>query len=181
MSAAKDLTPPTSRSGYGAPVREPTPPVYVDSENTPEQFQAIVAPAPLSRGRCLFEHMNTVVRRLTAKQMPVEPRMVLTVMVDHANAEGIAWPAVETVADMAGVSEGTARKAIRQLVDNGWLTALNGTKGGRETIRYRVNLNGRPLSVAADPRPRQGYTASTPGVHAEHPRGSRGDAQGCAA
>lgn len=158
MSAAEDMGPSTSRSGASAESHEK--PVRVDS-----------ARPPISRGRFLFEHMNTVVRKLTAKQMPVEPRMVLTVMVDHANSEGVAWPSVETIASMSGVSEATARRALRKLVQHGWLTLLGGAGGGRTTARYRVNLHGCPLDTPVSGTT-QGCQAATPGVSEGVPRGA---------
>ncbi len=170
MNATEETAPETSRSLRGAEGRDAAANVTVES--VPSQ--------PLSRGRLLFAHMNTVVRCLTAKQMPVEPRMVLTVMVDHANSEGVAWPMVETVATQAGVSERTARNAIRDLERLGWLTALSGQKGGRISTRYRVNLTGRPFDSEprGAPRAPQGGAICPPGGQETPPRGAGRARQG---
>ena len=62
-------------------------------------------------------------------------RLVLLALADQADEAGRCWPAVGTIARRAGVSEGQARKLLRQLVNGGELCIVQhggGVRGGSE-------------------------------------------------
>lgn len=82
-------------------------------------------------------------------QGPAKP--VLLVLATYANAEGRCWPSLARIAAQSGVSERTARRALRRL------EAL----GAIETEMQRLPLRPRPhyrllvLPVEGLPMPRQ--------------------------
>jgi hypothetical protein len=64
---------------------------------------------------------------------------------DHVNEDtGLSWPKVETIAFEAGMSESTARLALRSLVDGGWLEVVSPATP-RDSARMRPRLDGRAV------------------------------------
>lgn len=91
-------------------------------------------------------------RTVKPRDLPTIPRCVLHVVADHWNAKKKAsWPKVETVAAEAGCSESAARFALWQLVDAGWLKILTPATP-RDSARYQVNLDGRPVKLSRVPQ-----------------------------
>jgi hypothetical protein len=61
--------------------------------------------------------LRQVVRRIFAKDSPLSlpARAVAVVLADHANAEGIAWPSYEKIAERTGLGRSTVARAIDAL------------------------------------------------------------------
>lgn len=173
MWAESDKDPPTTPSRRGPELVAR--PVHVDIEEAPDR-------APSTRGRFLFALMRRL-RDLTPHDLPAMPRAVLMVMADFADASGVAWPAVSTVAKTAGMSENTARRAMEALVEHGWLV-LRQKATPRTTARYEVRSDGRPFASptrgAALRGPRsEPLPDPVSGVPGLHPRGAAVGPQGC--
>lgn len=93
-----------------------------------------------------------------AWQQPVNDstdRLVLIALCEFADATGLCWPSVPTVARMTGLHRTTVFRSIAQLVDDGHLLRA---KGRGKSNTYRLNLSGpryaseRPdLPAGADP------------------------------
>ena len=65
-------------------------------------------------------------------------RLILLVIAEHANKDGVAWPGIETIARLANCSERYVKKTIACL-DAGELILDRGG-GRRRTHRYRIPL-----------------------------------------
>jgi hypothetical protein len=63
--------------------------------------------------------------------------LVLLAMADIANDDGELWPSVATIADKARMSERNARRIIRQLEVDGWLST-EVSRGRNNTSRYTI-------------------------------------------
>jgi len=57
----------------------------------------------------------------------------------------IAWPAQSTIADLLGATERTVRRGMQQLEQNGHLECVSTYRGGRDSNRYRIVLQGRVI------------------------------------
>jgi hypothetical protein len=65
---------------------------------------------------------------------------VLAALCDRANASGIAWPAVETIASQYGLGESTVREAIKRLTSRGLVLVVR--QAGRvNTYRLAMPAN----------------------------------------
>jgi hypothetical protein len=65
-------------------------------------------------------------------------RLILIVIAEHADSNGIAWPSVETIARLANCSERFVKRTIAKL-DAGELILERGGGRGRSN-RYRIPL-----------------------------------------
>lgn len=97
--------------------------------------------SPISRGKLLFE----IYRRTKLGVMPAGCKLVLLVLADFVNENGVAWPSHDALMAACGCSIGTIKGAIDKLEDHGWIEVLS-VGGGRESSRYRVQM-GRPIAV----------------------------------
>jgi hypothetical protein len=83
-----------------------------------------------------IEWMNTVMNR-------PEPlgtaRMVLLILADRADENGVCWPGVDYVAKRAAVSGRTVQRALQSLEDGGWLIR-NTNAGPAYQGNFRPNL-----------------------------------------
>jgi len=61
---------------------------------------------------------------------------------DYSNAEGISWPAIETLQiEIGAKSETTIKNALAELVSGGWITKIERKVGGRNlTNIYQINI-----------------------------------------
>jgi hypothetical protein len=87
---------------------------------------------------------------------------VLAILADFANDQGIAWPSVKTIADLASLTPRQARAHLSTLQREGWITLCGTRKGGREyssqagrSTRWRINVDrltarSRPANPDAD-------------------------------
>lgn len=79
-------------------------------------------------------------------------RLVLISLANHANQDGMCWPAQRTVAKEAGIGNGTVANAVSRLVELGEIEVVeNGT--ARRSTRYRfahlVSAASNPVMSAA--------------------------------
>lgn len=74
------------------------------------------------------------------------------VIKSHTNfSTGRAFPALETIADAAGLSESQVKRSIKQLEDFGYITKKKEGRKNTYTLREKVQVtdeNGRPAAVA---------------------------------
>lgn len=61
---------------------------------------------------------------------------------DYSNAEGVSWPAIETLQiEIGAKSETTVKNALAELVSGGWITKIERKVGGRNlTNIYQINV-----------------------------------------
>lgn len=90
-------------------------------------------------------------------------KMVLMSLCDHANDEGVCWPAVATICRKTSKSERTVQVALKWLYDNGYFEreCRNGTSP-------RYLLNPRKICTPAKSAPPQ-KTTKTPAKSAPKP------------
>jgi hypothetical protein len=106
-------------------------------------------------------------------------RLVLLAIADAADTDGAnAWPSIDTLADMAGISTRTVRRCIQHLVELGALGyeknagGPEGSRGDRRPNRYTVRMveRGDSLTSRSDS---DGVTTLSPGLVDN--RSERGD------
>ncbi|WP_276855021.1 helix-turn-helix domain-containing protein [Enterobacter oligotrophicus] len=61
---------------------------------------------------------------------------------DYSNAEGVSWPAIETLQiEIGAKSETTVKNALAELVSGGWINKIERKVGGRNlTNIYQINI-----------------------------------------
>lgn len=78
--------------------------------------------------------------------------LVYCVIKAHTNfKQGAAFPSVETIARLTGVSDRQVMRALQALEENGYLTKARHGRNNVYTLREKVTLNdpeGRPAAVA---------------------------------
>lgn len=78
--------------------------------------------------------------------------LIYCVIKAHTNfKQGAAFPSVETIARLAGVSDRQVMRALQALEENGYLTKARHGRNNVYTLREKVTLNdpeGRPAAVA---------------------------------
>lgn len=77
---------------------------------------------------------SCVTRVYEQSEATLSDRLVILAVADAADKRGIAYPLVETVAEMARVSERTAHNAIRDLVEAGELAVVTAYGRGRRNV-----------------------------------------------
>lgn len=101
-------------------------------------------------------------------------KLLLVALANFANDEDEAWPHLETLESMVGVSKRTVLRGLRELCDGGWISRLqgfaDGPRGGLVKVNsvYRLNL---PETVTR----RCGHGADRPGRLRETPSQVRSD------
>ena len=81
------------------------------------------------------------------------PRLLLLLMADYANEQGVCWPSVRRLADEMACSRSTVQRAIEALVEHGVMTVVaRKTPTGRQTSNfYRLAMgNDQQQPQAAD-------------------------------
>jgi hypothetical protein len=81
------------------------------------------------------------------------PKFVLVVLADAANAQGVCWPRISTIARKVGVSSRTVQRAIQLLICRELITAEQRYRsdGSCSSNLYRLSLEGGDnLSPAPD-------------------------------
>jgi len=81
------------------------------------------------------------------------PRLLLLLMADYANEQGVCWPSVRRLADEMACSMRTVQRAIEALVEHGVMTVVaRKTPTGRQTSNfYRLAMgNDQQQPQAAD-------------------------------
>lgn len=64
------------------------------------------------------------------EDLPHRCKTVYIYLRDRANVSGTCWPGIKTIASDLGLSRSTVKRALRELVQRGYL---------RKTARYRQN------------------------------------------
>jgi len=70
--------------------------------------------------------------------LPSRVRLVAFALATFMNPDGLANPALQTLADRAGIGRSTAGRAIARLIAEGWLSRVGGGGGRHRTTTYRV-------------------------------------------
>jgi len=78
-------------------------------------------------------------------------KAILYTAATYANADGVGWPSVETVAHGAGLSPGGARRALARLHRAGVLVVIERATGGRGRSAVRRLDTGRLRALADEP------------------------------
>jgi len=78
------------------------------------------------------------------QQLSPTPKLILMVLADAANDDGICWPSVSTVATKCCVSVRTVRRVMQKLVDRGLLLSEQRYRkdGSCSSNRYQLRLEG---------------------------------------
>lgn len=77
-------------------------------------------------------------RKLTGLGLTAGERLVLLVLVDHADDDGVAWPAERTIALESGMQRSSVQKQLPALVARGVIELVE-EGGPRRSARYRVS------------------------------------------
>ncbi len=80
------------------------------------------------------------------------PRLLLMLMADYANEQGVCWPSIRRLADEMACSMRTVQRSIEALVEQGLMEVVpRQTKTGRQTSNfYRLSMGVTQQQQAAD-------------------------------
>lgn len=115
-------------------VREVAPPVAIDSATAPPVFRAIV-PVSHVLTHTAAERVNARMCGTKAHMMPANERLVLRTLAGRADDADRCHPSIRALANDCGVSEPTARAALRALVANNWLVVSDANRCGPDGER----------------------------------------------
>ncbi|WP_433530752.1 helix-turn-helix domain-containing protein [Micromonospora sp. CA-263727] len=87
---------------------------------------------------------------LATKDLDKNARAVAIAIAAHANADGVAWPSVATLADYAGCSERTVQRALAKLVQLGRL-AVSKVAGIATRVYRLLTASGVPSAAPGVP------------------------------
>ena len=121
-----------------------------------------------------YKIMDEVIRTSTQKGVP---KMVLVALASFASDDGVCWPAYDTLADRAGVSIASVRRAIKRLVESGDVQ-LHGQGNGRSSSVYRITRVIRE-STQCDQREHPGCSDRSGRVIRESRQGDQREQAGC--
>ena len=104
------------------------------------------------------------------KAMPAGRRMVLIAAADYAGQHGFFWASLASMGEMAGCSDTSARRALQDAEERGWITAI-AAKDPRVPEQFRV--------LRGDRKPRLwAFTELLTGFHPGIPSGVTGFQRG---
>ena len=87
------------------------------------------------------------------------PRLLLMLMADYANEQGVCWPSIRRLSDEMACSRSTVQRAVEALVDKGLMEVVpRQTKTGRQTsnfYRLAMGLDHQQLQAADEPSPEE--------------------------
>lgn len=75
--------------------------------------------------------------------LPGVEKSVLLALADYANADGMCWPSVATLARKCGWSERTVQESVRKLEAMKLLAVEKSVSGGKQTVNRYMVLPGR--------------------------------------
>ncbi|MFK4017265.1 DnaT-like ssDNA-binding domain-containing protein [Cobetia marina] len=80
------------------------------------------------------------------------PRLLLLLMADYANEQGVCWPSVRRLSEEMSCSRSTVQRAIEALVEQGAMTVVaRKTSAGRQTSNfYRLAMGSDQQQQASD-------------------------------
>jgi len=101
------------------------------------------------------------------QNLPPGSKLILMALADNADDQGYCWPKIKTTAAKCGVSERTAQRTIKDLLDGGLLkvSARFNTLGGQVSNGYTLEMY-PPDNLSPSPALTQegGDSCDTPGV-----------------
>lgn len=77
-------------------------------------------------------------RSLTGLGLTPGERLVLLVLVDHADADGVAWPSERTIALESGMQRSGVQKQLPALLAHGVIEKVEKGSSSKST-RYRIS------------------------------------------
>lgn len=115
-------------------------------------------------------------------RLTVYARSVLMALSSRADEKGECWPSLDTIAQDAKVSKSTVQRAIRQLIEYGYISKEQRTKRGRTIApKYRMLFDKtgaaseKPSDVEGSQSDHPGYSHRPPGVVSQTMGGSHTD------
>ena len=106
--------------------------------------------------------------------IPAPTRLVLMAIADWADDEGVAWPAVDTIADKVELSHRTVQRHLHAAEAHTLLTITQ--RAGSSLYKLHLHEWGDKLS-GVTPVTSGGDSDDTPGVPKSTPRGDTSDTQ----
>jgi len=77
-------------------------------------------------------------------------KLILIILAEHTNRNGVAWPSVATIARYACISEHRTKHVLRKLQEDEWFALESkGSRPGR-TSRRRLNMDKLVRKSVAD-------------------------------
>ena len=78
------------------------------------------------------------------QQLSGPEKLVLMALADHADEDGICWPGNAHIARKCNLSQRSVQRHIKNLIDNGYMTAHRRYRetGGQTSNRYVLNVEG---------------------------------------
>jgi len=107
------------------------------------------------------------------KAMPAGRRMVLIAAADYAGAHGFFWASLASLGEMAGCSDTSARRALQDAEERGWITAI-AAKDPRVPEQFRVLRGDRKPRLWAFTELLAGFQDGIPSTSTGFQRGSNG-------
>lgn len=90
-------------------------------------------------------------------------RLILLVLADAANEDGVCWPSIATIARRAGLDVRNTKRYLHDLARLGEIT-IDATAGPRGSHRYALRLGGNSTTPAARPPAPARVKITTPPV-----------------
>lgn len=103
---------------------------------------------------------------------PADVRALLLVMATYANADGVCWPSLETLAEKLGIHIRSARRRRNRAVALGWVKITSPGRWKGTSTRYQLQTKGgvgAPLT-----QPQRGTPVSAKGGRGRHSKGGVG-------
>jgi len=78
------------------------------------------------------------------QQLSGPEKLVLMALADHADEDGICWPGNAHIARKCNLSQRSVQRHVKNLIDNGYMTAHRRFRdtGGQTSNRYALNVDG---------------------------------------
>ena len=78
------------------------------------------------------------------QQLSGPEKLVLMALADHADEDGICWPGNAHLARKCNLSQRSVQRHVKNLIDNGYMTAHRRFRdtGGQTSNRYALNVDG---------------------------------------
>lgn len=104
-----------------------------------------------------FTHLNAVLR---SESLSTPQRMIMVVLLNHANDIDHAWPSQVTIARQSGLTDRAVRTNIPLLVDAGWLEVV---ESHGKTVTYRTVIGDNRKEVPHNRKRVPHYRKQVPG------------------
>jgi DNA-binding transcriptional ArsR family regulator len=86
------------------------------------------------------------------QQLSGPEKLVLMALADHADEDGICWPGNAHIARKCNLSQRSVQRHVKNLIDNGYMTAHRRFRntGGQTSNRYALNVDGVTICHGGD-------------------------------